>query len=122
MAGGLRGVIPDSVRGGLGGPYMAGAFRAGQDLLTDKLGGPARVRVILVLAAILSVDGVDKGAVGALAPQLETSLGIGNPQVGLLVAISSTVGALAALPVGVLADRTSRTVGSQMIAVWCPAQ
>lgn len=77
--------------------------------LETKLGGPARVRAVLILASVLSVDSADKGTIGALAPQLEAQFHIGNFDIGLLVAISSLLGALATLPMGVLTDRVSRT-------------
>jgi predicted MFS family arabinose efflux permease len=60
------------------------------------------------LAAVLSVDSADKGTIGALAPQIESAFHIGNLQVGLLVAISSLIGAAASLPMGVLSDRVPR--------------
>lgn len=63
---------------------------------------------MLLLAAVLGLDTADTGAIGALAPQLEVSLRIGTTQLGLLVAASSFVGAVAALPAGVLTDRSNR--------------
>ena len=89
----------------------------------DRLGGPARARVIVVLAAVLSVDSADKGAIGALAPQLESSFHIGNFDIGLLVAVSSLVGAAATLPLGVLADRVTRTrLLIVAIVIWAAAE
>lgn len=76
--------------------------------LTEQLGGPARRRAVTVLAAVLGLDAADKGAIGAVAPQLERSLHIGATQLGLLVTVSSIVGALATLPIGVLTDRVVR--------------
>lgn len=80
-----------------------------RSLALRKLGGPARVRAILILAAVLSVDSADKGTIGALAPQLEAAFHIGNLDVGILAAVSSLVGAAATLPMGVLADKVDRT-------------
>jgi len=71
------------------------------------------------LACVLGLNGADTGAVGALAPQLEPAFHIGNTDVGLLVTMSSLVGALATLPVGVLADRRRRTgLLAASIVVW----
>jgi MFS family permease len=67
------------------------------------------MRVIVVLAAILALSSADVVTVGASATQLRSDLSINNTDIGLLVAVSSLVGALASLPFGVLADRVRRT-------------
>jgi len=91
--------------------------------LTGELGGPARRRAIIVLACVLGLNGADTAAVGVLAPQLESAFHIGNTEVGLLVTVASLVGALATLPVGVLADRQRRTgLLAASIAVWGVAE
>jgi MFS family permease len=77
--------------------------------LTVALGGAERTRVIIVLAAILGLSGADAATVGASASELRTGLHITNTDIGLLVAVSSLVGAFASLPFGVLADRVTRT-------------
>jgi MFS family permease len=77
--------------------------------LTVALGGAERTRVIIVLAAILGLSGADAATVGASASQLRSGLHITNTDIGLLVAVSSLVGAVATLPFGVLADRVTRT-------------
>jgi MFS family permease len=77
--------------------------------LTIALGGEERTRVIVVLAAILGLSGADAATVGASASELRHSLNINNTDIGLLVAVSSLVGAFASLPFGVLADRVTRT-------------
>lgn len=78
------------------------------DGLTRRLGGPARKRVILVLAAVLALNGANSGAIGAMAVQLERSLRIDNTGLGLLVTASSLAGAVVSIPIGVLADRFNR--------------
>lgn len=87
---------------------LTGGLGPARRMLEEKLGGPARLRAITLLAAVLSVDSADKGAIGALAPQLESHFHIGNLDLGLLAAVSSLVGAAATLPMGVLTDRTPR--------------
>jgi len=77
--------------------------------LTRLLGGEERTRVILVLAAVLGLSGADVATVGASASALRSGLHITNTDIGLLVTVSSLVGALATLPFGVLADRVTRT-------------
>jgi MFS family permease len=77
--------------------------------LTVALGGEERTRVIVVLAAVLGLSGADAATVGASASELRQSLHISNTDIGLLVAVSSLVGAVATLPFGVLADRVRRT-------------
>jgi MFS family permease len=83
------------------------------------LGGRERTRVIVVLAAILGLSGADAATVGASASELRHSLHISNTDIGLLVAVSSLVGAVATLPFGVLADRVRRTrVLGATIVLW----
>ena len=77
--------------------------------LTVALGGAERTRVIIVLAAILGLSGADAATVGASAAELRSGLHITNTDIGLLVAVSSLIGAVASLPFGVLADRVTRT-------------
>ena len=73
--------------------------------LTVTLGGAERKRVIVVLACVLGLSGADAATVGASATALRAGLHISNTDIGLLVAITSLVGAVATLPFGVLADR-----------------
>ncbi len=76
---------------------------------SDAVGGPARARVILVLAAALGLQGADFGTVSANANDLERAFGVTNTGIGLLVSVSSLAAAVGTLPVGVLTDRTRRT-------------
>ncbi len=89
------------------------AFRRGgaaaRQQLTTAVGGPARVRVVILLACVLALAGADAATVGAAAVPLRRALGISNTDIGLLVAVSSAVGAVFSLPFGVLADRLRRT-------------
>lgn len=73
-----------------------------------QLGGPASARVVAVLAAVFALDSADKGAVGAMAVELQHSLGIGPTRLGLLLTVSSLAGAVGTLPFGWLVDRVSR--------------
>ena len=76
--------------------------------LEDVVGGPDRLRVVAILAGVLGLDAADKATVGAVAPQLKESLNIGNPEIGLLAAISTGVAVVATLPLGMLVDRVNR--------------
>ena len=97
-----------SIHGGLS-KAARKAAKAGSEQLSDTLGGALRMRVIVVLAAILALSSADIVTVGASATQLRGDLHINNTDIGLLVAVSSLVGAVASLPFGVLADRIRRT-------------
>ncbi len=79
------------------------------DRVDRMVGGPARRHVILVLALVLALDSADKATVGTNATQLEAALHIGKAQVGLLLAVSSGIGALSTIPAGILVDRVHRT-------------
>lgn len=82
---------------------------AARTRLTFTLGGPTRTQVVAVLAGVLALSSADVATVGASAIELRQHLHIDNTDIGLLVAVSSLVGAVAALPFGVLADRVRRT-------------
>jgi MFS family permease len=90
--------------------------------LIPVLGGSQRVRVVLVLAAVLALSSADSATVGAAAMELRRSLHIDNTDIGLLVAVTSVVGAVFSLPFGALADRARRTwLLSASILVWSVA-
>jgi predicted MFS family arabinose efflux permease len=88
------------------GSTAAGHFARG---LTRLLGGEERARVIVLLACVLGLAGADAATVGASATELRQGLHITNTDIGLLVTVTSLVGAVATLPFGVLADRVRRT-------------
>lgn len=73
-----------------------------------ELSGRGRSTSILLLALAVGLQSADAGTVGALVVPLKQSLHINNTQVGLLVTVSTGVGALATLLAGPLADRTVR--------------
>jgi MFS family permease len=93
--------------------FVRGAARLGatsaRSRLTFTLGGPTRTHIVAVLAGVLALSSADIATVGASAIELRQHLHIDNTDIGLLVAVSSLVGAVAALPFGVLADRVRRT-------------
>lgn len=81
-----------------------------------------RFTLIVVLAAVLSLDNADKGTVSAVAGQLKHTFAIGNMQIGLLLSLVSFVGALATLPMGGLADRYNRrTLLMIVVGIWSSA-
>ena len=71
-------------------------------------GGPARLKVIVLLACVLSLDAADKAAVGAVAAPMEAALHVGNLQIGWLVTAATAVAAVMTLPFGALVDRVRR--------------
>jgi MFS family permease len=77
--------------------------------LDRALGGPARRRVVVVLALVLALDAADKATLGAVAAELQHSLGVTNLQLGILAAVSVGMAGLATVPLGVLTDRVNRT-------------
>lgn len=76
--------------------------------VADRVGGPARARVIATFAAVLAVNGADTSTVSAIAPQLESALHVGNTEIGLLISVGLLVGAVFTIPVGLLVDRSRR--------------
>jgi len=82
--------------------------RAARVEVVKRTGGPARARVITMFALVLALSGADASTVGAIAPQLESGLHIGNTDLGLLSSVSLLVGAVFTIPVGLLVDRRQR--------------
>lgn len=76
--------------------------------LEDLAGGRARLKVIVLLACVLSLDAADKATVGAVATPIKAALHIGNLQLGWLVTASTAVAAVMTLPFGALVDRVRR--------------
>ena len=77
--------------------------------LDGRVGGSAARHVVVVLALTLGLVSADTASIGAVAPELKSSLHIGNAELGLLASITTIAGAVATLPVGVLVDRVPRT-------------
>jgi MFS family permease len=76
--------------------------------VVELAGGPSRLRVIALFGAVLALSSSSASTVGAVAPQLEHALHIGNTKIGLLSAVALLVGALFVIPVGLLVDRYRR--------------
>lgn len=81
-----------------------------KDRIVSVAGGPARLQIIAVLAAILALEASDLGTVAAVSGELKGAFHLGNTEVGLLLAAVSFVSAAATLPMGALVDRFSRRV------------
>jgi MFS family permease len=73
-----------------------------------RVGGPARARVVTLFGAVLALNGADTATVGAISPQLESALHIGNTKIGLLTTVALLVGAVFTIPVGLFVDRVHR--------------
>ncbi len=87
-----------------------------------RVGGPARARVIFLFGAVLALSSADGATVGAVAPQLEHALHIGNTKVGLLSSVALLTGAVFVIPVGLLVDRFKRVpLLSASIVLWSVA-
>ena len=92
------------------GDAARGAGRLARGEVVKRVGGPARARVVVVFGAVLALNGADTATIGAISPQLETALHIGNTKIGLLSTVALLVGALFTLPVGLLVDHQHRAV------------
>jgi MFS family permease len=86
------------------------------------VGGPARARVIFLFGGVLALASADTSTIGAVAPQLESQLHIGNTEVGLLSSVTLLIGAAAVIPVGMMVDKISRVhMLSISIVLWSVA-
>jgi MFS family permease len=88
--------------------FMSWLGRVLRGRVVELVGGPARARVILLFGGVLALSTAQISTVGAVAPQLEQSLHIGNTKIGLLNSVALIVGAVAVIPVGLLVDRFRR--------------
>lgn len=105
------------------GVRLGGWLRHEGERVADAVGGPARLEVIFLLACVLGLQGADTSTVGAVAAPLEKALHVGNTDIGLLVAASTAIGAVATLPVGVMVDRVHRVrLLAISILVWSAAE
>lgn len=77
--------------------------------LDRRAGSGASRHTIVVFALTLGLVSADTASIGAIAPELKHALHIGNPELGLLAAVTTVAGAAAALPAGMLVDRVRRT-------------
>jgi len=87
---------------------LRGATAATWRHLDAAFGGPARSRVVVLLAFVLALNSADTATVGAAATQLRQALHIDNVDIGVLVAVTAVVAAVASVPFGVLVDRVHR--------------
>jgi MFS family permease len=83
-----------------------GRFVRGQ--VVEFVGGPARARVVVIFGCVLGLNSAATATIGAIAPELEPALHIGNTEIGVLSSVSLLVGAVFVVPVGMLVDRTKR--------------
>jgi MFS family permease len=101
------------------GPARLGVVRR---ILLNVIGGPARVRVVLVLGAVLGLNGADIATVSSATSNLEQVFHVGNTDIGLLISAVSLVSALGTIPIGVLTDRRHRTrLVATSILIWSVA-
>ncbi len=86
----------------------AAGFARGQ--LVDRVGGPARARVITLFACVLALASADSATIGAVAPQLEAPSGwhLSAFELGTLSTVTLLVGAVFVIPVGLFVDRAKR--------------
>ena len=95
------------------------AARVMRGHVVAAVGGPARARVITLFACVLALNSADISTIGAVAPQLEQAMHIGNARIGLLSSVALLVGAIFVLPFGILVDRSKRVpMLSVSIVLW----
>lgn len=87
-----------------------------------KAGGHARLRVIATFAAIIALDGADKGTVSATASNIRDAFSVSNTDIGVLLTTVSLVSAALSVPMGILVDRRRRiTLLVMSIVGWAVA-
>jgi MFS family permease len=112
----LRSVLAAIVRA------LRWVWRRIQKRVVHVVGGPARTRVVVLFAGVLALSSAQIATVGAVAPQLESSLHLDNYRIGLLNSVTLIVGGVAVIPLGLIVDRMRRIpVLSISIALWSVA-
>lgn len=97
-------------------------YAAARGWLIGQAGSPFRLRIVLVLAAVLALDAADKGALSVTAAQLQSYFHISRTDFGVLGSLTTGVGALATLPFGIYVDRVARTrLLMRVIVLWALA-
>jgi MFS family permease len=87
--------------------------------VVTTVGGTARTRVVVLFAGVLALSSAQISTIGAVAPQLESSLHLDNTQIGLLNSVTLIVAAVTVIPVGLVVDRVKRVpVLSVSIILW----
>jgi predicted MFS family arabinose efflux permease len=120
--GAAMGQASGRVNGAAGGSDHAGPGRRVFEWIRSGHARPGRVRTVVLLAAVLALNTADSGVIGAAATQLEADLRISHAQLGLLATASSGVGAIAAIPMGALADRVTRVrLLAATVTLWAAA-
>jgi MFS family permease len=84
------------------------ASRIVRGQIVQHVGGPARARVIVLFGGVLALSTADSATIGAVEPQLASSLHISLAEVGLLSTVTLLVGAVCVIPVGMMVDRVKR--------------
>jgi predicted MFS family arabinose efflux permease len=88
--------------------HGSGIVGEAKERIVTAAGGPARLQIISVLAAVLGLEAADLGTVSAVSGQLKSVFHLSNTEIGLLLSVVSFVGAIATLPMGSLVDRIRR--------------
>jgi MFS family permease len=83
-------------------------WRLARGRVVQFVGGPARTRVVVLFGCVLALSSAQISTVGAVAPQLESSLHLDNTKIGLLNTVTLLVAAVSVIPVGLIVDRIKR--------------
>jgi hypothetical protein len=96
-------------------PVVAAARRGARrarDMALHVAGGPARMRVVLTLAAVLGLSGADTGTISSTTGNLERAFHLGNTQIGVLLSVVGLVGAVFTIPAGIPGSSAGAAGGS----------
>ncbi|BCJ34128.1 hypothetical protein Athai_16310 [Actinocatenispora thailandica] len=84
--------------------------------------GGSTARIPVLFGATLGLSGADLASIAATSDDIEHAFGVGNTEIGLLVSVVTLLGALFAIPVGVVADRFRRVrILAVSVACWAVA-
>ena len=97
-------------------------MRAWRTGLLQRAGSTARLRVIVLLAAVLALSGTDTGTISAVTSNLERAFGVSNTGIGILLSVVMLTGAAGTIPAGSLTDKVNRTrLLAASIGLWATA-
>lgn len=88
----------------------------------QRAGDATRLRVIMLLTAVLALSGADTGTISAASSNLERAFRVSNTGIGILLSVVMLTGAAGTVPAGVLTDKVNRTrLLAASIGFWAAA-
>jgi ABC-type branched-subunit amino acid transport system ATPase component/predicted MFS family arabinose efflux permease len=101
---------------------LLGARHGDEDASLPSMVRAGGAATIATLFSLNLLDELDRAALSVLGPDIQRSLGMSDAMLGLVASVGGFMVFLAAVPIGYLADRRSRTkIVAACTLLWCAA-